>query len=128
MRLAVGIQKVGFRKWYERELLRSHGHMLLTLLCAIGIMGALESASDAGSMAERTGNLLTMLLCTGAGLWSLRRYLFLLNHAEAVASQADCPQCGTYARLRLVGSDGSRVQVCCRQCSHEWPIDDSGAG
>lgn len=125
MRLAEGIRKHGFRKWYERELLQSHGHMALTFLCAIGIIGALEAASSARTPSERATDLLTMLLCAGAGLWSLRRYLYLLSHAEAVANQASCPQCGTYARLRLVASDGDRVQVGCRQCSHEWLIDDS---
>ncbi len=125
MRLAEGIRKLGFRKWYERELLQSHGHMALTFLCTIGIMGSLEAASSARTFGDRVSDMLTMLLCAGAGLWSLRRYLYLLSHAEAVASQADCPQCGTYARLRLVGTDGSRVQVGCRQCGHEWPIDDS---
>jgi hypothetical protein len=29
MKLAEGIRKHGFRKWYERELLQSHAHMLL---------------------------------------------------------------------------------------------------
>jgi ABC-type nickel/cobalt efflux system permease component RcnA len=125
MRLADGISRLGFRKWYERELLQSHGHMALTFLCAVGIVGALEAASNARSPADRATDLLTMLLCAGAGLWSLRRYLYLLSHAEAIAHQADCPQCGTYARLRLVGTEGSRVLVGCRQCGHEWPIDDS---
>lgn len=127
MRLADGIRKLGFRKWYERELLQSHGHMALTLLCTIGIMGALEASSGSRSQGDRISDMLTMLLCAGAGLWSLRRYLYLLAHAEAIANQADCPQCGTYARLRLVGTDGSRVRVGCRQCSHEWLIDDSSS-
>ncbi len=127
MRLADGIRKLGFRKWYERELLQSHGHMALTLLCTIGIMGALEASSGSRSQGDRITDMLTMLLCAGAGLWSLRRYLYLLAHAEAIANQADCPECGTYARLRLVGTDGSRVRVGCRQCSHEWLIDDSSS-
>jgi hypothetical protein len=31
-RLYDGIRKVGFRKWYERELLSSHAHMVLAFL------------------------------------------------------------------------------------------------
>jgi Zn ribbon nucleic-acid-binding protein len=125
MRLAEGIQKLGFRKWYERELLQSHGHMTLTVLCTIGIFAALEGSSSARSPSDRLSDLGAMLLCAAVGLWSLRRYLFLLSHAEAVAGQADCPACGVYGRLRLLREDGSRVHVCCRQCGHEWPIDDS---
>ncbi|GAB4123669.1 MAG: hypothetical protein Fur0014_22260 [Rubrivivax sp.] len=125
MRLADGIQKLGFRKWYERELLQSHGHMALTFLCTVGIIGALEMSSEARSQSDRLGNLAAMLLCVAVGLWSMRRYLYLLSHAEAVAGQADCPACGTYGRLRLLREDGDRVHVGCRQCGHEWPIDDS---
>ena len=32
--LAEGIRRFGFRKWYERELLSSHAHMLLAVLGA----------------------------------------------------------------------------------------------
>ena len=59
------------------------------------------------------------------GLWALRRYLYLLMHAEHVAHQADCPSCGTYARFKLVQADAldERARVCCRQCGHEWTIE-----
>ena len=40
------------------------------------------------------------------GVIALRRYLYLLNHAEYVANQADCEQCGTYARFELIGEQG----------------------
>lgn len=124
MRLADGIRKHGFRKWYERQLLQSHGHLALVFLCMIGILGALEASSSARDLAEKATDLLTMLLCAAAGLWALRRYLFLLSHAEAVAHQADCPSCGTYARLKLLhDSDGGRTAgVECKQCAHRWEI------
>lgn len=127
MKLAEGIRRHGFRKWYERELLQSHGHMVLTVLCTLGLMGALETTSGTRSAADRWGDLGTMLLCVAVGLWSLRRYLSLLSHAEAVANQAVCPQCDTYGRLELVEArlDGSQSQtrVRCRQCGREWTID-----
>jgi Zn ribbon nucleic-acid-binding protein len=126
MKLAEGLRKHGFRKWYERELLQSHAHMALTFLCAIGAFAAIEAASQFRSAGEQLGNGLALLLCVGIGLWALRRYLFLLTHAEAVAQQADCPQCGTYGRLTLVRCDPAdeAVDVSCRQCGHHWRIDD----
>jgi len=68
---------------------------------------------------------LSLLLCIGVGLWALRRYLFLLLHAEAVANQANCAGCKTYGRIELLQSDaaGDNVQVRCRKCSHVWRID-----
>jgi hypothetical protein len=46
-------------------------------------------------------------------------------HAEAVANQASCPQCGTYGRFNLVSEDrrNDHIKVSCRQCTHEWTIE-----
>jgi hypothetical protein len=123
VKLAAGIRRHGFRKWYERELLRSHAHLALTFVCLIGLFGALEAATHFRGLADQLVDALAVLLCAGAGLWTLRRYLFLLMHAEAIANQADCPSCGTYARFELVGSDGESVAVRCRKCAHGWRID-----
>jgi len=125
MKLAEGIRRHGFRKWYERQLLQSHAHMVLTFLCAIGIFAALESASKGRTRADQVTDLLALLLCAAVGLWALRRYLFLLTHAEAVASQAECPACRAYGRLELLQANGMSddVQVCCRQCRHVWRIN-----
>ena len=125
MKLADGIRKHGFRKWYERELLQSHAHMALTFLCGVGIVAAFEGLTRHRENGNQATNLLALAICAAVGLWSLRRYLYLLNHAEAVAHQAECRQCGTYGRLRLVGErpdDG--VSVRCASCQHEWRIDD----
>jgi hypothetical protein len=125
MKLAAGIRKHGFRKWYERELMRSHAHMVLLLGCAVGLLAAFEAASQFRGWADQLVDLLAIAVCSVAGLWSLRRYLHLLLHAEAVANQADCPSCGTYARFRLVRADAQdeNASVCCRNCSHEWTIN-----
>jgi predicted Zn finger-like uncharacterized protein len=123
--LAEGIRRRGFRKWYERELLTGHAHLALVLMCTLGLMMSLEAAMRGQPMHERLLDLLAVALCFGCGLWALRRYLYLLTHAEAVAHQADCPQCEAYGRFELLRSDstGNEVIVRCRQCSHEWGID-----
>lgn len=125
MRLGDGIRRHGFRKWYERELLQSHLHMLLLLLCTIGLLGAFEAFSRHAPVADQLSIVLSVLLCLGIGVWSLRRYLYLLMHAEAVANQAVCPQCKTYGRLAVLHDDRSaqQVGVGCKHCGHEWPIE-----
>ena len=125
MKLADGIRKHGFRKWYERQLLQSHAHLALTFLCTIGIFMAFEAASRFRSWSDQLTDLIAVPVCAGVGIWALRRYLYLLTHAEAVAHQADCPQCGTYGRLTLVRPDArsEAVDVCCRKCSHQLRID-----
>ncbi len=130
MRLADGIRKHGFRKWYERELTQSHVRLFLLLLCTIGLLSGFELFSRKEPLADQFDNIVALLLCAGIGIWALRRYLYLLMHAEAMASQAVCPACESYGRLQLVQDDerNERVKVKCRGCAHEWHIQDSGPG
>lgn len=124
-RLAEGVRRVGFRKWYERELLSSHAHMVLALLATIALLGAFEAFRDA-TLAEKLMDVVFVIVCAGIALWALRRYLFLLMHAEEVANQATCPQCAEYGRFDVVGEDLGRQQtlVCCRKCTARWRIND----
>jgi len=128
MRLADGIRRHGFRKWYERELLQSHMHMLLLLLCTIGLLGAFEVFSRRAPLVDQFSVVLSVLACVAIGLWALRRYLYLLMHAESVANQAVCPQCETYGRLAVLRDHGAEqsVGVRCKKCGHEWPIATGG--
>ncbi len=125
MLLSDGIRRIGFRKWYERTLLASHAHLVLCFLCLIGVFGAFEAASGSTSGDSRLGNLAAILLCTGIGVWALRRYLGLMARAESAANQAECPQCKTYGRLDLHPAEarGDSVDVRCRRCGHAWRID-----
>lgn len=121
--LAEGIRTIGFRKWYERELLSSHAHMLLALLSTIALMATLE-LFQGGSIGDKLLNVVLFILSGALALWSLRRYLYLLSHAETVADQANCPQCAEYGRLSVVEEDNRNGQllVRCRKCSHEWKL------
>jgi hypothetical protein len=123
-RLAEGVRRFGFRKWYERELLSSHAHLLLTLLCAIALIGTLE-AFQGGTAGDKLLGVALFLLSGGIGLWALRRYLYLLLHAEEVASQASCPGCGAYGRFEVVQEEAQRgsTRVRCRQCGTDWLIE-----
>ena len=121
--LADGIRRVGFRKWYERELLSSHAHMLLAFLCVIALMASMEAFHGA-TAGEKVTNVLFIIASAAIGLWALRRYLYLLMHAEEMANQANCPQCATYGRLTLVQEDRRTgdALVCCKKCKHTWTI------
>ena len=120
MNLADGIRKHGFRKWYERELLQSHAHMALAFICLIVVFAAFELLSERRNIA---GNVAAIVIGTGVGAWAVRRYMRLLTGAEAVANQADCPDCGAYARFTLVRDlPEGEVEVACRQCRRNWRI------
>jgi predicted Zn finger-like uncharacterized protein len=124
-RMAVGVRRLGFRKWYERELLSGHAHMVLALLCAIAIMAGME-AFKGGTPGEKLTDVLMVLASALIGIWALRRYLYLLMHAENLANQANCPHCQTYGLFEVLQEDRPRAstQVRCKRCAHEWSIDD----
>ena len=121
--LAEGIRTIGFRRWYERELLSGHAHLVLLLLAVVGLMGCLELIPSQ-LPTERLAFAALALVCTAIGVWALRRYLFLLIRAEAIANQANCRQCNSYGRLRLTvaGQRSGKTQVQCRNCFHNWEI------
>ncbi len=124
LRLAEGVRRLGFRKWYERELLASHAHLLLTILSAIGMLGTLE-AMEGSTAQQKLVNAALFIISGAIGLWSLRRYLYLLMHAEDLANQANCPTCQSYGRFQLISENkrNSQINVCCRQCGHSWDIN-----
>jgi predicted Zn finger-like uncharacterized protein len=126
MQLADGIRKHGFRKWYERELMQSHAHLLLLFVCSIGLLTSFGIYSAQAQLFDRVVDVAAILLFVGVGLWSLRRYLYLLMHAEQVANQAVCAECKSYGRIVLADTPGNAaaVPVRCRKCDHKWTIDD----
>jgi hypothetical protein len=126
MRLADGVRKRGFRKWYERELLQGHAHLVLTFFCLIGLFAAFEALGKNRDWLDQAVDLLAIAACSLIGLWALRRYLYFLHHAEAAANQADCPACKTYGRFQVDTVDEQQLAmvVQCRKCEHRWTIFD----
>lgn len=118
------MRKLGFRQWYQRTLLRSHGNLVLLILSTIALLLSAEAYSRELAASEQ----LTLLACAAAsaliGYWALRGYFRLMRAAQVAVEQATCPQCEDYGRWTITGEDVSRqlIQVRCRRCSHEWTI------
>ncbi len=126
--LADGIRQLGFRKWYERELLSSHAHMTLAILAAVAMLASFEAFQGA-SPVDKLINTGFVVASAAIALWSLRRYLFLLMHAEELANQANCPSCKAYGQLKLQEDPAARpvpglVPVCCKRCGFRWNLND----
>lgn len=126
MGLANGIRKHGFRSWHERELLGSHGWLVVTLLSALAAFGSLEMLIDSRHWTDRATHLLVMAASGLVVIFALRRFLYRLVCAQRIASQATCHRCETFGRLLVVGEDraGTWVRVRCMNCGHEWAMDD----
>jgi hypothetical protein len=126
MRTTQFIAQHGFRRWYERELIRGHAHLVMLLLCAVAVMGAVEAFGQQHGL-QRLVPVLCLLVAAAVGAWAVRRYLFHLGFAEAMAHQAECPHCRTYARWQADGPATDepghlQMPVRCRACQGRWTI------
>ncbi len=136
MAIPQAIQRRGFRKWYERELLVGHSHLVLLLLSALTLLGGMEAFAQPDGRRWLMGGC--VIVAAAIGLWALRRYLFLLTRAEHIANQAVCAQCQAYGRWAVEpqgatptprmdtdDDDGApaRMHVCCRGCGWRWQIE-----
>jgi hypothetical protein len=138
MGLSEGIRRVGFRRWYERQLIESHIYLVSWFLCLIMVLACLEGFSFRAPGWEPVWRLAAMIAGTALSLWSIRRYFAELGFAEHAARRSTCVQCASYGLLEVAGEkELSRrtargesagrapppVAVRCRKCGNEWIID-----
>jgi hypothetical protein len=132
---ADGIRKLGFKKWYERQLIESHAYLVTSFLCLILVAALFEGLSFRAQGAQA---LPVLVLIAGGGLVglaSLRRYGALMSRAERFSYRSTCEGCGAYAAFDVVESGGSAgpsqvgdgppatwLRVRCRKCGHGWAM------
>jgi hypothetical protein len=134
MDLTEGIRKIGFRRWYERQLIESHLYLISGVLCLFTSMASLEGFNLRLPAWEILLRLCAMVGGTAFCLWTWRRYLMMLGVAEHAAERSVCEKCETYRGLELSRNAAheaggsvegvlSPVGVRCRRCGHEWTIE-----
>ncbi len=125
-----GICKVGFRRWYERQLIECHAWLatcfLSMILVAAGIellsleRGVLDFAFDA--------TLIGSGIILGWIAW--RRYAQIMVVASYIGEQANCPACGRYGfrcERGVAGAlrretDSREMLARCPKCKHAWTV------
>ncbi|MCC6534240.1 MAG: hypothetical protein IT531_16950 [Burkholderiales bacterium] len=129
---ADGIRKLGFRRWYQRQLIEGHAWFVTCFLCMILAAACLEDLSlrSGGWKAVTT---LALIACAGLiGVTALKRYKQLLDRAEHIAEHSTCERCAEYGRLSILSAGGSDaasalappwLRVQCRKCGHQWLIE-----
>jgi ribosomal protein L40E len=136
MDLAEGIRKKGFRGWYERQLIEAHLFLISGFLCLIMVIASLEEFSLRTPAWETLLRFVAMLGGSALCLWTLKRYLVMLDYAEYAAERSVCEKCAAYGGLDLGSATASRapeedeageriavpVSVRCRKCGHQWTI------
>ena len=130
------IRKIGFRKWYERQLIESH---LYLVTCFLGIIMAASAVELSGRRESLGGLLFAAGLGLGGCVLSLlgwQRYKRIMMVAEHIGDHATCVQCNAYAKFTVVDAgqalrqvpvdieNASEVwlKVHCRKCGNKWTI------
>lgn len=124
-RFAQSLKAHGFRSWYERQLIISHGFMVTGLLCVVALAAWIEETRQHAALSDQLIGFAFAALGGWFGLQCLREYRRSLITAEFVSGQASCPTCETYGRLTILDAEGEHaVRVRCKHCAHEWLIED----
>ena len=123
MEPAPGIEKLGFSRWYERQLIEGHAWLITCVLCLVAIAACVETLSLRGPPLQTLAYAAAVAAACLTGVYAWKRYLRILTVAEYIGERATCASCRAYARFRLIGSDEVSLTVRCRRCAHEWRID-----
>lgn len=140
MDIVARMRQVGFRKWYERQLIDSHLAFVTCLLAGITVAACLE-AVDLGGHPGRSALLLSVIFLAGLVGWhSWRRYIRVLERAERYGLRSTCESCRAYARFEILASGHAAqgpyadpasealpcpwLRVRCRRCQNVWRLPD----
>ena len=135
------IRRLGFRKWYERELIKSHGALVTCFLAGLTVAAVLESATSQVSWTWSTFLQLGIVFLSAViGWWSWRTYITILDRAERYGERSTCPQCRAYARFKIIATgldeqpgaaaiavaplEAAWLRVQCRKCGTAWRMPD----
>lgn len=129
------IERHGFRRWYERQLIESHAYLALGFIALIVLLAGMEVLGDTASGFR----YLIILMTAAAGgmlmLVAWRRFNTLLSRAEHFAEAATCPQCKTWGKFKVLAQESSGaddppeagrphwLKVRCRLCEAEWRLE-----
>lgn len=138
MNSLASLKKLGFRKWYERQLIESHAYLvscLLAILLAVALLEARQMPDNAQQSVLLL--LLSAAAVLGAG-FAWHHYRRILLEAERLGEAAVCGACGVYGKFSVVrsfppaagDSDAEAeglpfMHVRCRKCAHEWDIAEA---
>ncbi|MGH8719815.1 MAG: hypothetical protein ACREV0_12880 [Burkholderiales bacterium] len=132
MEIAAKIQELGFKRWYERQLIESHAYLITCFLSMIAVAVTLEVE---GLMRLGLETLVRLAVAFGGiavCIFAWQQYKKRMLFADILGEGATCKNCQTYAAFNVIGS-GTHLpadefdfwmRVRCRKCSHEWTMGE----
>jgi len=118
MEPADSIGRLGFARWYERQLIEAHAWFVSGFVCMVAIAACVEELSFRGSIGRALFYSAVVAASLAIGIYGLARYHRILAEADSLGEHATCGSCGAYARFRLVSASDVR----CRRCGNVWRL------
>lgn len=119
-----GIRRIGFRRWYERQLIEGHAWLVVCFLAMIMVMAGFELLSMRDGLLEFLSDAALIGGATVLGWFAWRRYARILVVAEFIGEQANCPACAHYGFRCDVAQRGSApLAARCPKCGHRWQVE-----
>jgi hypothetical protein len=120
------LASLGFRRWYERQLIESHVWLALCICSMVAFAAGLELLSERRTAGDLLLNSLIVLAGLTVGWLSWRKYACTMVKAESIGVQAVCGSCKHYG-FRLLAPAGSlktesMLRVRCTKCSFQWEL------
>ncbi len=139
MNVPASVARLGFRKWYERELIKSHAALVTCFLCGV-LVAAMVETLELGRGVWKPVSMLVMIGAAILGWISWRSYITVLNRAERYGERSTCPSCNTYGRFKVLESGAETIpseaaqavaplsfewmKVECRKCGTGWRMPE----
>ncbi len=116
------IGRIGFRRWYERQLIEAHCWLVTCLLCSIAIAVSAEGLSFRKPLSDALPTLGLIFIGGLICVHAVRRFHTQLLEAIRLAEDSTCKSCETYGRFSVIEEFPSRMRVRCRKCAGEWML------
>jgi hypothetical protein len=134
------IRKLGFVRWYERELIKCHAALVTCLLCGLTIAALIEQLNFREFGWRPLSMMVVVLGAAILGWASWRTYITILQRAERYGERSSCPNCKAYGRFKVLATgmdevpgpaaaavaplESAWLRVECRKCGTAWRMPD----
>jgi flagellar biosynthesis protein FliQ len=134
------IRRLGFRKWYERELIKCHAALVTCLLSGLLVAALFETVNLREVGWTLVSELAVVFAAIATGIVSWRTYITILQRAELYGESSNCPNCHAYGRFKVIATgldahpgptaeavaplEAAWLRVECNKCGTPWRMPE----
>ncbi|MDX1431227.1 MAG: hypothetical protein R3286_02140 [Gammaproteobacteria bacterium] len=113
------ITRLGFQRWYERQMYEAYAWLTTCLLSGVAFTAIIELVGFATPGLTPYLTLVILYFVGLMALMSFRRFWRMLSRAQIYADKATCTRCNTYGVFDT-NNELDQLLARCRKCGHEW--------